>query len=134
MLQLFNFAHGENIFFKESLSQCYLFLLLHFRILYLYFFEQNSSFVLSNVPIVKSTKVCYEQLAHLFLAFCFPTVPKMNRDLKTEVRTEPRFLCTVTPLIRTIINHCHFKEEILETSRLETKKIYPTLKALCCIP
>ena len=32
----------------------------------LYIFEQNSSFVLPNVPIVKSTKVCYEQLeAHV---------------------------------------------------------------------
>ena len=32
----------------------------------LYIFEQNSIFVLSNVPIVKSTKVFYEQLeAHV---------------------------------------------------------------------
>ena len=33
----------------------------------LYIFEQNSSFVLSNVTIVKSTKVCYEQLQAHFM-------------------------------------------------------------------
>ncbi len=37
----------------------------------------------------------------IFLAFCSHTVPKTYRTVtpKTEVRTEPWFLCTVTPLI-----------------------------------
>ena len=55
----------------------------------LYIFEQNSIFVLSNVPIVKSTKVCYEQLAHLYFAICFLTVPKMNRTVTSKPRYVP---------------------------------------------
>ena len=33
----------------------------------------------------------------ILIFYCTENEP--NRDLKTEVRTEPRFLCTVTPLV-----------------------------------
>ena len=98
MLQLFNFVHGENIFFKETVLANVIYFYFYISESCIYIFEQNSSFVSSNVPIVKSTKVCYEE--HLYFAlFSYCTENEPNRDLKTKVRTEPRFLGTVTPLI-----------------------------------
>ena len=55
----------ENVFFLKKQPEPMIFIFIS-TFQNLYIFEQNSSFVLSDVPIVKSTKMCYEQLeAHV---------------------------------------------------------------------
>ena len=103
MFQLFIVAQYIIYFLKKREPMLFIFISTFQN---LYIFEQNSSFVLSNVPIVKSTGVfwttwstCYEAfILNILISYCTENEP--NRDHKTDVRTEQRFLCTVTPLLK----------------------------------